>query len=156
MTDQESTLIRILLIDDHAIVRSGLRMLVESRPGWGVVGEASRRSDAVDLAAREQPDVILLDLDLGNDNGLEILPDLLAAARSARVLILTGVPDPELHRRGVRLGARGVVLKDNAVNVLLDAIETIHSGGVWLDGTMAAILVAEMQQGAYSAAGWRF
>src|SRR3989449_1932644 len=87
--------IRVLLIDDHAVVRSGLRMLVESRSGLKVAGEAANRAEALAIAKSEQPDVILLDLDMNNDNGLHFLPQLLAVAGNARVLILTGVRDPD-------------------------------------------------------------
>src|SRR5919109_805766 len=100
--------IRVLLIDDHAVVRAGLRLLIESRPGLRVVGEAAGRGEAPGLAARGHPHPLVLALDLGAGSGLAPLPALVAAAPAARVLVLTGVRDPELHRRAVRLGAMGV------------------------------------------------
>jgi two-component system, NarL family, nitrate/nitrite response regulator NarL len=138
MTTFDSRLIRVVLVDDHAVVRAGLRMLIESRPGLLVVGEAATTTDALVVAEREQPDIILLDLDLGGDNGLNILPELFATAKHARVLILTGVRDPEEHQRAVRLGAMGVVLKEKAADELLKAIEQVHIGEVWLDGALMA------------------
>jgi two-component system nitrate/nitrite response regulator NarL len=137
--------LRVLLIDDHAIVRAGLHMLLESRPGLRVVGEAATRSDALVITAREQPDIILLDLDLGGNSSLEFLPDLLTAASAARVLVLTGVRDPVLHRRAVRLGARGVALKEKkAAEVLLQAIEKVHAGEIWLEPAVVAEAFGEM------------
>jgi two-component system nitrate/nitrite response regulator NarL len=136
--------LRILLIDDHAVVRAGLRLLIESRSGLRVVGEAANRSDGLAAAAHEQPDIILLDLDLGGDSSLEFLPDLLAAASAARVLVLTGVRDPALHRRAVHLGARGVVPKEKAAEALLQAIEEVHAGQVWLEPAMVAEVLGEM------------
>ena len=122
-------------------------MLVESRPGWIVVAEAGTAADAVAAAGREKPDVILLDLDLGSDKGLECLPRLKDAAPNARVLILTGLRDNEVHQQAVRLGASGVILKDKAADSLLKAIECIHAGEPWLDRLMTANLLAELSRG---------
>jgi DNA-binding NarL/FixJ family response regulator len=125
--------IRILLIDDHVLVRAGLRILIESHPGFTVVAEAGNRSDALALATRKQPDIILLDLMMGDDNGLNFLPELLSASRGSRVIVLTGLHDAEQYCRAVQLGAAGLVLKDQATDILLQAIEQVHHGEVWLD-----------------------
>jgi two-component system, NarL family, nitrate/nitrite response regulator NarL len=135
--------IRLLIIDDHALVRTGLRLLLESHPGLAVVGEAGNRPDAL-AAVREQPDIVLLDLDLGGRSGLDFLPDLFVAAPRTRVLILTGVLDPDLHRQAVRLGAVGLVLKERAAEVLLQAIEKVHAGEVWLEQSMIASVLGQM------------
>jgi two-component system nitrate/nitrite response regulator NarL len=139
--------IRVELVDDHSVVRSGLRLLVESRPGWRVVAEAASAADAVAGAAREQPDVILLDLDLGRDSGLDCLPRFREVAPNARVLVLTGLRDTELHQQAVRLGAAGVVVKDKAADLLLKAIERVHAGETWLDRITTANLLAELARG---------
>jgi DNA-binding NarL/FixJ family response regulator len=133
MTNAVGTSLRIVIVDDHAMVRAGLRMLIEQEPHLHVVGEASDLTAAVSLAACEQPDVILLDLDMAGQNGLDVLPDLLAAASQARVLILTGSRDPEAHRDAVRRGALGVLVKDQAAEVLIKAIQKVQAGEVWLD-----------------------
>jgi DNA-binding NarL/FixJ family response regulator len=139
--------IRVMLIEDHAVVRAGLRLLIESRPGLLVIGEAANHTDALALASRERPDIILLDLDLGAESGLDLLPKLLALAGQVRVLILTGVRDVEAHRQAIRQGAMGLVLKEQAPEALLKAIEKVHAGEVWLDRTMAARLLGEMAAG---------
>lgn len=139
-----STPIRVLIVDDHAVVRAGLRMLLESHPGMSVVGEAGNRAGALAAAAREKPDVILLDLDLGGSSALDFLSELLVAAPRARVLILTGVSDSELHRSAMRLGAVGLVFKEQAPETLLKAIEKVHAGESWLERTMMADLIDEM------------
>jgi len=136
-------MIRVLLVDDHAVVRAGLRMLIESRPGLAVVGEAANGGDALTVAAREQPDLVLLDFDLGPDNGLDVLPRILSSTQ-ARVILLTGMRDPDIHLRAVRLGAMGVVLKEEAAEVLVKAIDKVHSGEVWLDPTLTARALAGM------------
>jgi two-component system nitrate/nitrite response regulator NarL len=143
MPGARTSQIRVVLVEDHAVVRSGLRLLIESGPGFAVVGEADNRDGAVAVVTREQPDVILLDLDLDGQSSLEFFPELASAAAGARVLVLTGVVNPEMHRRAVLLGCAGVVLKRQASEVLFSAIETVHHGEVWLDqATMAGVLRA--------------
>jgi two-component system, NarL family, nitrate/nitrite response regulator NarL len=135
--------IRVLLIDDHVVMRMGLRMLIENQPGLRVVGEATDRGAAIHSAAREQPDIILLDLDLGDENGLDLLPELRTAAKGARVIVLTGIRNPAEHRQAVRLGATGMVLKEQAVDTLVKAIERVHAGETWLDPALVANLLTE-------------
>ena len=136
--------IRVLIVDDHAVVRAGLRMLIDSQPSMKVVAEAGTRAESVQAAAREQPDIVLLDLDMGGESGLSFLPDLVDAARGAKILVLTGVRDPEAHRKAVRAGARGVVFKEKAVEVLIKAIEGVHGGEIWLDRALASSLLEEL------------
>lgn len=135
------TSIRILLIDDHTVMRLGLRMLIENQQGLKVVGEASGRADALELAQREQPDVILLDLGLPGTDGISLIPELQAVAKEARILVLTGVLEPEAHKRAIHLGAVGVVLKEKAPEVLIKAIEKVHEGEMWLDRAMVANVI---------------
>ena len=138
--------IRIVVIDDHVIVRAGLRMLIDNHEGMIVVGEAGTRIDALAITAQEQPDIILLDLDIGGESGLDFLRELLGSATQARVLVLTGVRDPEAHRRAVHLGAMGLVFKDKAAEVLIKAIEKVHAGEVWLDRSLTASVLSEKSQ----------
>jgi two-component system nitrate/nitrite response regulator NarL len=135
--------IRVMLIDDHAVVRSALRLLIETQPGMKAVGEAGDRADALAVAGREQPDVILLDLVLHSTDGLELIPELLHAAGKARILVLTGVTDPEVHVRAMRLGAMGVVLKEKASEVLIKAIEKVNEGEIWFDRSLVADVFSE-------------
>jgi len=136
--------IRVLIVDDHGIVRAGLRMLLESQPGLTVVGEASTCAEALALATGEQPDVIVLDLDLGMENAIESIPTLLSAVPEARILVLTGVRDPEAHREAVRRGAMGLVLKEHAAETLLEAIAKVGAGEVWLEPSMVARVLGEL------------
>ena len=130
--------IRVLLIDDHAIVRSGLRLIVERQANLKVIGEAGNRIDAVAAAKQEQPDIILLDLNLPGTSGLDLIPELLGAASDSRILILTGGVDAEAHTRAMHLGAMGIVLKEKAPEVLIKAVEKVYNGEVWLDRSMIA------------------
>jgi len=135
--------IRILLIDDHTVMRMGLRVLIENQQGLKVVGEAAGRADALELAEREQPDIILLDLSLPGTDGIDLIPELQAVAKEARILVLTGVLDPEAHKRAIHFGAMGVVLKEKAPEVLIKAIEKVYEGEIWLDRAMVANVVGQ-------------
>lgn len=137
--------VRILLIDNQVVVRSGLRMLIESQSGLKVIGEAGTCTEALTIAAREQPDIILLDMD--SDGGLDLLPKLLTAAKEARVLMLASGRDLEAYQHAVRLGAMGLVLKDIAAEDFIKAIKKIHAGEVWLDRLMTANVLAKMARG---------
>jgi DNA-binding NarL/FixJ family response regulator len=125
-------------------MRAGLRMLIENHDGMIVVGEAGTRAEGLAIATREQPDIVLLDLDMGAESGLDFMPHLLAAAPNARVVILTGLRDTEAHRRAVHLGAIGLVFKEKAAEVLIKAIEKVHGGEVWLDRALTASVLSEM------------
>ncbi len=139
--------IRLFLIDDHVVVRAGLRMLIESRDGLTVVGEAGNRANAVAVVAREKPDIILLDLDMGaGGSALDFLTELQSVVPDARILILTGVRDIEAHEGAVRLGARGIVLKDKAAEDLVKAIEKVHAGELWLDHSLVASVISGMSK----------
>jgi len=144
MPSAATTRIRILLVDDHALVRTGLGIALERHPQLAVVGEAGNRADALAIAARARPDIILLDLDLGGASSLDFLPELLAAANGGRVILVTGVRAPEEHYRAVQLGAMGLVRKEQAAEVLVQAIEHVHAGEVWLEPAMVARALAEI------------
>ncbi len=136
--------IRILLVDDHEVVRCGLRLLLERHAGLLVVSEAGSRAMALEAARHEQPDVILLDLDLGAESGLELIPGLRAVAHAARIIVLTGLREAELHRQAVHLGAAGLVLKEHSPQLLVQAIEHVHAGRAWLDASLVANVVTEL------------
>ena len=140
--------IRVLLVDDHTIIRDGLRDLIESRPGMSVVGDAGDRARALEIATREQPDVVVLDVDLGNDNGLDLLPELLESVEDVCVIMLTGVRDVAQRDKAMELGARGVVLKENGALELLNAIEKVYrSGEYWLEPGAAKRLLNRRRSG---------
>lgn len=119
-------------------------MLIQSREGMTIVGEAGNRGEALVVAGSEQPDIILLDLDLGDESGLDLIPALLEASAGARVIILTGTRDPEAQHRALSLGAMGIVHKEKAPEALLSAIERVHAGEAWLDPMLTAKLLGEM------------
>jgi len=138
--------IRILIVDDHAIVRAGLRMLIDQNPAMEVVGVAGNRSEALALAASEQPNLIILDILLGDDDGLTFLPELREVAKNTRVLVLTGLRSSESQRRAIIAGAMGVVLKEHAAEVLIKAINKVHQGEVWLDRSLMGSVLDAITQ----------
>ena len=139
--------IRVLLVDDHVLVRTGLRMLIESDKTLEVVGEAGSRQDALDTAVATSPDVILLDVDLGRERATDFLGELLLTRKDVRALILTGLRDTRLHRECIRHGARGVLLKEEAAGSLLKAIHKVHAGELWLDRSLTAELIDDIRHG---------
>jgi two-component system, NarL family, nitrate/nitrite response regulator NarL len=147
MIDAPPRRVRVLLVDDHALVRTGLHMLIDSDPGCMVVGEAGDRQQAMATATVADPDVIVLDLDLAGDLATEFIEDLQSCARSSRVLVLTALRDTDLHREAIRLGARGVLLKDQAAGSLLKAIHKVHEGEFWLDRVLTAQLITTLARG---------
>ena len=136
--------IRILIVDDQLVVREGLRMLIENHPGTKVVAMASTRSEALDMLARETCDLIILDLELGGYSATSFIPQLRDAARTARVLVLTGSRDSAIHQKAAQLGAMGVVLKEDAADLLLKAIEKVYRGEAWLDRVTLGTLLFQM------------
>jgi two-component system nitrate/nitrite response regulator NarL len=138
--------IRIMLVDDHQMFLSSLKMLIDSTPDLTVVGTATTAEQALRVAVETQPDVILLDLNLRGHSSLEFLPDLLEAATKSRVLILTVGTFDDSRREAIRLGAVGVVMKEAAFEVLHKAICKVHEGEIWLDRSVLGSLLMEMSR----------
>lgn len=125
--------IRVFLVDDHMTTLWGLQRLIESAaPRMQLAGAASCRAEMLARVQDARPDVIVLDIDLGGENSLDALPDLLRVS-DAQVLILTGMRDAGMHERAVLQGARGVVQKEASAETLLQAIDKVCAGEVWLD-----------------------
>jgi two-component system, NarL family, nitrate/nitrite response regulator NarL len=139
------TPIRIMIVDDHAVIRTGLRMLIEQDQTMTVVAMAGTPSEALRLAQSEQPDIIVLDLMLGEEDGLDFLPELCKVSSNSRVLILTGVQNPESHRTAIRRGAMGIVLKQQAAELLLKAIRKVYDGEVWIDRSMMGTVLSDVR-----------
>jgi DNA-binding NarL/FixJ family response regulator len=137
------TSIRILVTDDHAVLRAGLSSLLNAEPDMTVIGEAADGSECLRVAQALQPDVILLDINMPGVNGLEALPLLREAAPQSRVLVLTMHDDITYLRQVLRAGGAGYVLKQAADKELLSAIRTVHSGGTFLHPAHAQALLSD-------------
>lgn len=123
----------LYVIEDHPVVREGIRMLLDASAGMHVIGAAASASGALRELQANPPDVVLLDLDLGDEDGLEWLPRLRDAAPTARVLILTALRVAGRDEAAFRAGARGFVPKDAAPEVLLRAIREVAAGRPWFE-----------------------
>jgi two-component system response regulator NreC len=130
-----TTQLKVLLVDDHALVRSGMRALLDTQADMRCVGEAEDGATAVKLAAELQPDVITLDLGLRYSSGLEWVQQLQAAC-GARILVLTMYDDPSFLRAGKSMGIHGYVLKASASGQLMQAIRAVHRGEFFVDPAM--------------------
>jgi len=131
MSDQR-TPIRIVIADDHPLVREGLRTLLELQPGFTVVGEAGDGLDAVRLTKDLRPDVLLLDLAMPRMNGLDVLKALADTAAEVRTVLLTAAIEREETVQALRFGARGVVLKESATQMLYKCIRAVMAGEFWV------------------------
>ena len=138
--------IRILIVDDHAIVREGLRTLITSEPGMELVGEAANGNEAVQKALALNPDVILMDLVMPGKDGLEAIKEIRQANSQARILVLTSFAEDDKVFPAVKAGALGYLLKDTMPGELLDAIRKTHNGIPSLDSSVALKLMREFRE----------
>ncbi|HET9221809.1 MAG TPA: response regulator transcription factor [Roseiflexaceae bacterium] len=134
--------IRILIVEDQRIVREGLIALLEDESEVAIVGEASGGAEAVELYARLQPDVVLMDLQMPNVDGPEATRRIREQSPDARILVLTTYATDEFIFKALRAGARGYLLKDASADDLLDAIRAVHQGRTLLAPEVAERLVA--------------
>jgi DNA-binding NarL/FixJ family response regulator len=140
-----AALIRVLIVDDHELVREGIRHVLTSDGGFDVVGEASTGTDAVRLSADLAPDVVVLDLTMPGMSGLEAAPRIRAAAPDARLLVLSIHDHEEYVLQSVRAGAEGYLRKDSSPAELRGAIRAIHEGGSFFSAPVARTLAAALQ-----------
>jgi DNA-binding NarL/FixJ family response regulator len=131
----------VLIVDDHPVVRQGLRVLLEVQDGFEVTGEAGDGPTAVALAKQRTPDVILLDLKLPGQDGLAVLAELHAGGSQARVLVLTSVTDHAAAATAMHNGAAGVLYKDVDPDALVRAIRAVHDGHLLLASEAAETLL---------------
>ena len=144
MTDPQP--IRVLVADDHAIVREGLRALIDTEPGIELVAEARDGEEAVRLACTVRPDVILLDLVMPRQDGLAVIPRLKEDNPGVHILVLTSFAEDDKVFPAIKAGALGYLLKDTLPHDLLQAIRDVHQGESSLHPTIARKLVDELHQ----------
>jgi two-component system, NarL family, nitrate/nitrite response regulator NarL len=142
--DKRAHPIRIVIADDHPIFRDGLRRLLESEPDMKVIGEACDGLEAVKLATEAKPDILLLDLAMPHHTGLDALRDLSnrsGPSGTVRIILLTAAAEKKQIVEALQLGARGVVLKDSATQLLLKSIHSVMSGEYWVGRESVSNLV---------------
>lgn len=124
--------VSVLLVDDHPIFSKGLAQLIGAQCSYKVIGEARDNAEAMDLLRRESPDLAVVDLNLGDEDGLETIKNMKAVSPELVVLVLSMHDERYYAERAIRAGARGYIMKQEAGSNVLDAIKTVMSGKIWL------------------------
>ena len=139
-------MIRILLADDHTVIRKGLRLLLESQPGFKVVAEASDGRETVALAESHAPNVIVLDVAMPNLNGIEAARQISARNAQSAIVILSMHSDESYVLRALKAGARAYLLKDSAEDDLINAVKAVNSGKAYFSPVISKMLVEDFMR----------
>ncbi|MGD0366254.1 MAG: response regulator transcription factor [Acidobacteriaceae bacterium] len=137
--------IRILIADDHPLFRDGLRRLLQAEPGFEVVGEASDGDVLVDLARKTRPDILLLDLSMPRQDGMEVLRELSLSKIPVRTLLLTASIEKAQIVQALKLGAYGVIMKEATTQRLFDSIQCVMAGQYWIGRESVSDLVRALR-----------
>jgi len=152
--ERKKTNIRVVIADDHPIVRDGLKKLLTIESDIEVVGEAGDGREVLEVIQNVDPDVLLLDLRMPNLDGLSALQALQQANKRTRVIVLTASEDKNEFVQAMKLGCSGIVLKQTAPDLIVKSIRTVHSGEIWLDSHTTAAVMRQFSTGPeHSAAG---
>jgi two-component system response regulator NreC len=145
--------IRVVIVDDHAVVRAGLRLLLDAEDDLETVGEAGDAREAIFEVRSNKPDVVIMDVGLGGGkNGIEATPDVLREASDTKILMLSMQDDPRYVREAFAAGATGYVLKEAADNELVTAVREVAAGGRYVDPNLGARIAAADAEAARAAA----
>jgi len=139
----ETDSIRLVLVDDHEVVRGGLRRVLEAQPGWTVEAEAGDIDRALRAVLGHKPDVLILDLNLGGISSLGYIPELLERSPGTRIVVLTMQTEPAYARDALRAGASAYVLKESAEDELVTAVRAAAAGKTYLTPRVGAMIAAE-------------
>jgi two-component system response regulator NreC len=134
---------KVLICDDHAVVRAGLQLILKKEKDFQIVGEAENAGQAIELATRQQPDVVLMDISMPGLNGLEAIPRLHAVAPETKVLILTVHDDEAYFFQALQAGVAGYVLKGASTDELLAALRLVNQGGVPIPRALSPKLLTD-------------
>lgn len=143
MTEKELNPVRLLLVDDHAVVRDGINLVLERQPDLLVVGEAGTAQEALRLATDLRPDVIILDIGLGEEDGVRVIEALIARVPAARVLVLSMFDDAETVRQALLAGAVGYVVKGATSDELGSAVRAVANGDRFLHSSVAGPVIED-------------
>ena len=139
----ETDSLRFVLVDDHEVVRGGLRRVLEAQPGWSVEAEAGDIDHALRAVLGHKPDILVLDLNLAGISSIEYIPKLLERSPKTRIVVLTMQTEPAYARDALRAGARAYVLKESAEDELVTAVKAAADGKTYLNPRVGAMIAAE-------------
>ena len=131
----EAKTVKVLIVEDHPVFSRGLASLIADKPGYSVAGEAPTLAKAMKIAEQKKPELAIVDIVLGNENGLDLIPQLKSLNPDMAVLVLSAYDERYYAERALRLGARGYIMKDKPVDKVIDAITTVMSGKIYLSET---------------------
>src|SRR5262245_46155322 len=151
--EKKRTTVRIVLADDHPIVRDGLKKLLKLEDDFDVVGEASDGREVLEKVQELDPDVLLLDLRMPNLDGLAALQALQQSNRRTRVIVLTASEDKNEFVQAMKLGCSGIVLKQTAPDLIVKSIRKVHGGEIWLDSHTTAAVTRQFSTGLEGSSG---
>jgi two-component system NarL family response regulator len=138
--------IKVLIVDDHPVVRAGLTSMLGTRPDLEVIGSSSSGEEAIERVRRSDPDVLLLDLRMAGMNGVDTLHALMRIGTSARAIVLTSFETDEDIYRAFQAGAQGYLLKDTSLREMVEAIRTVHAGKRYVPSNIASRLAERMMR----------
>lgn len=140
----------IAIIEDHPIYSKGLTQLINTRKEFTVIGDSDSSCGAISLVEEKKPDLVIIDLNLGNEDGLELIKNLKALFPALRMLVLSMHDERYYAERVLRAGARGYIMKEEAGSRIIDAIETVMAGKIWLSDSERERLFDSMAGGRFS------
>ncbi len=136
----------IVILDNHALVRAGIRLLIERREAMKVVGEAGNLIDGLEIISRLKPDIVLFELNLEEPSSSAIISQIIKASETSRLILVTGTIDPIINQQAVENGVMGVVLKSQSPDILIKAIEKVNTGEVWLERSVIANVLSRLSR----------
>jgi len=138
--------VRIVILDNHALVRAGLRLIIEKQPGMEVTGEAGNLSDGLEIISSQKPDIILFELNLSDQASSDVIPRLIKASDTSRLILVTGTSNSSINQQAVENGVMGVVFKAQSPEILVKAIEKVNAGEVWLERSVIANVLSRLSR----------
>ena len=138
--------VRIVILDNHALVREGLRLIIEKQPGMEVTGEAGNLSDGLEIISSQKPDIILFELNLSDQASSDVIPRLIKASDTSRLILVTGTSNSSINQQAVENGVMGVVFKAQSPEILVKAIEKVNAGEVWLERSVIANVLSRLSR----------
>jgi two-component system, NarL family, response regulator DegU len=147
MNDSTRPLIQILILDNQSLIRSGLKLLIETQPDMKVVGEVGNANEGLELISAKKPDIILFELFPPGGLSLEVIPELIKSWNKACMILVTSSDDEQIYLQAVKNGVLGIILRTQQPEVLFKAIRKVYAGEVWIEHSLMKNLVTSISPG---------